>query len=134
NGYVIFLSNRVHPEGKGDVTPLRGKVATIAAAALLSSNEGARGVSRSSGRQIEGMAPGGTLAGIDVLAAEGFARLRGKRVGLVTNQTGRSRNGDSTIDLLANAPDVKLMALFSPEHGIRGQVDERVASTRDEKT
>jgi uncharacterized protein YbbC (DUF1343 family) len=134
NGYVIFLSNRVHPEGKGDVTPLRGKVATIAAAALLSSSDGARGVSRSSGRQAEGVAPGGTLAGIDVLAAEGFARLRGKRVGLLTNQTGRSRNGDSTIDLLANAADVKLIALFSPEHGIRGQVDERVASTRDEKT
>src|SRR5438552_17315698 len=75
-----------------------------------------------------------TLAGIDVLESEGFARLRGKRVGLVTNQTGRSRAGASTIDLLARAKDVKLVALFSPEHGIRGQADEKVASSRDEAT
>ena len=64
-----------------------------------------------------------TLAGIDVLAAEGFARLRGKRVGLLTNHTGRSRDGVSTIDLIAGAPGVTLAALFSPEHGIRGALD-----------
>ena len=74
------------------------------------------------------------LAGIDVLAAEGFARLRGRRVGLLTNQTGQSRGGESTIDLLARAPDVKLVALFSPEHGIRGQLDDNVPTSRDEKT
>src|SRR6185503_19900789 len=74
------------------------------------------------------------LAGIDVLAAEGFARLRGRRVGLLTNQTGQSRGGESTIDLLERAPDVKLVALFSPEHGIRGQLDEQVPASRDEKT
>ena len=74
------------------------------------------------------------LAGIDVLAAENFARLRGKRVGLLTNQTGRSRDGESTIDLLARAPGVTLVALFSPEHGIRGELDEKVDSSRDEKT
>ena len=75
-----------------------------------------------------------TLAGIDVLAAENFARLRGKRVGLLTNQTGRSRDGVSTIDLLAQAPGVTLAALFSPEHGIRGDADDTVESSRDEKT
>ncbi len=74
------------------------------------------------------------LTGIDVLAAENFARLRGKRVGLLTNQTGRSREGVSTIDLIAKAPGVTLAALFSPEHGIRGEVDDRVDSSRDEKT
>jgi uncharacterized protein YbbC (DUF1343 family) len=74
------------------------------------------------------------LAGVDVLEAEGFAQLRGKRVGLLTNQTGRSRQGVSTIDLLVKAKDVTLVALFSPEHGIRGQSDERVASSRDEAT
>ena len=74
------------------------------------------------------------LTGIDVLAAEGFARLRGKRVGLLTNQTGRSRQGESTIDLLAHAPGVTLVALFSPEHGIRGVLDEGVPSSRDEKS
>ena len=60
------------------------------------------------------------LTGIDVLEAQKFAPLAGKRVGLITNQTGIDRNGRSTIDLLAHAPGVKLVALFSPEHGIRG--------------
>ena len=136
--YVIFLSNRVHPDGKGDVTPLRGKVATVAAAALLTPDDVARGSSdggADASRSAKAVAlhlP--VLAGIDVLAAEGFARLRGRRVGLLTNQTGRSRQGESTIDLLAHAPGVTLVALFSPEHGIRGQLDDKVPSTRDEKT
>ena len=124
--YVVFLSNRVHPDGKGDVTALRGKVATVAAAAL--SSLGARGSSRTADRAA------GTLTGIDVLEAEGFARLRGKRVGLLTNHTGRSRRDASTIDLLAAAKEVRLVALFSPEHGIRGQLDDTVSSSRDEKT
>jgi uncharacterized protein YbbC (DUF1343 family) len=69
-----------------------------------------------------------------VLAAEGFARLKGKRIGLLTNHTGRSRDGASTIDVLARAPGVTLVALFSPEHGIRGQLDEKVDSSRDQAT
>jgi uncharacterized protein YbbC (DUF1343 family)/CubicO group peptidase (beta-lactamase class C family) len=152
--YVIFLSNRVHPDGKGDVTALRGKVATIAAAALLSPADvarrlpfdGAQGRQPSDSLGFRPIDPATSrsaqsvslhdpvLTGIDVLAAENFARLRGKRVGLLTNQTGRSRDGVSTIDLLAKAPGVTLTALFSPEHGIRGDVDERVGSSRDEKT
>ena len=60
--------------------------------------------------------------------------MRGKRVGLVTNHTGRSRDGKATIDLLHAAPDVKLVALFSPEHGIRGVLDDDVPATKDEKT
>jgi uncharacterized protein YbbC (DUF1343 family) len=75
-----------------------------------------------------------TLTGIDVLEAQGFAPLAGKRVGLITNQTGIDRNRRSTIDLLAHAPGVKLVALFSPEHGIRGTLDERISSTTDEAT
>jgi uncharacterized protein YbbC (DUF1343 family) len=75
-----------------------------------------------------------TLAGTDVLEAQKFAPLVGKRVGLITNQTGIDRNRRSTIDLLAHAPGVKLVALFSPEHGIRGTLDERVSSMTDEAT
>jgi uncharacterized protein YbbC (DUF1343 family) len=74
------------------------------------------------------------LAGIDVLEAQRFAPLVGKRVGLITNQTGVDRGGRSTVDLLAHAPGVKLVALFSPEHGIRGVVDERVPSSTDQAT
>src|SRR5580692_9463320 len=72
-----------------------------------------------------------TLTGIDVLEAQKFAPLAGKRVGLITNQTGIDRHGRSTIDLLAHAPSVKLVALFSPEHGIRGTLDANVDSSKD---
>jgi uncharacterized protein YbbC (DUF1343 family) len=77
---------------------------------------------------------GQTLTGIDVLEAQKFGPLAGKRIGLITNQTGVDRNGRSTIDLLAHAPGVKLVALFSPEHGIRGTLDEHIASSEDEAT
>lgn len=60
--------------------------------------------------------------GIDVLADEGFAVLKGKRVGLITNPTGMSSRFVSTADLLASAPSVKLVALYAPEHGVRGDV------------
>jgi uncharacterized protein YbbC (DUF1343 family) len=74
------------------------------------------------------------LGGIDVLERDNFAPLAGMRIGLVTNQTGRDRNGRSTIDVLFKAPTVKLTALLSPEHGIRGLVDEKVSDTKDEQT
>ena len=61
-----------------------------------------------------------TKTGIDVLEAEKFAPLRGKRVGLITNQTGLDSYGHRTIDLLARAEGVNLVAIFSPEHGIAG--------------
>lgn len=75
-----------------------------------------------------------TQTGIDVLEAEDFAPLRGKRVGLITNQTGVDARGRRTIDLLAHANGVKLVALFSPEHGIRGRMDQSVANSTDEVT
>jgi uncharacterized protein YbbC (DUF1343 family)/CubicO group peptidase (beta-lactamase class C family) len=136
--YVVFLSNRVHPDGKGDVTPLRARVATVAASAITS-------VARAPGLQWTGrdFGPSGTvplrtaapvLSGLDVLRADGFAALKGKRVGLVTNHTGRARDGASTIDLIHGAPGVTLVALFSPEHGIRGVLDAKVPSAVDDKT
>jgi uncharacterized protein YbbC (DUF1343 family)/CubicO group peptidase (beta-lactamase class C family) len=142
--YVVFLSNRVHPDGKGDVTPLRGRVATAAVAAVLGSEASAfTSAAKMTGSDFS-IAPAAALAppapvaqvltGIDVLARDGFAPLKGKRVGLVTNHTGRATNGDSTIDVLSQAKDVKLVALFSPEHGIRGMLDDNVSSSVDEKT
>jgi uncharacterized protein YbbC (DUF1343 family) len=74
------------------------------------------------------------LTGIDVLERDGFKQLANMRIGLVTNQTGRDRAGHSTIDVLFKAPNVKLVALFSPEHGIRGLADEKVSDTKDEQT
>ncbi len=134
--FVIFLSNRVHPDGKGDVTPLRGLVASIAAAAYVdqprTEAEFARNffpVSPATSNQQPA-----TLTGLDVLAANGFAALKGRNVGLITNHTGVSRSGATAIDLLYKAPGVKLVALFSPEHGIRGILDATVPSSMDEKT
>lgn len=60
--------------------------------------------------------------GIEVLRDNGFEGLRGKRVGLITNPTGVDNQLKSTIDILHQAPDVELVALFSPEHGVRGDV------------
>lgn len=73
-------------------------------------------------------------SGLDVLSRDGFAPLKGRRVGLVTNHSAIDRNRAHLIDLVAAAKDVKLVALFSPEHGIRGAADTNVASGRDEKT
>jgi len=74
------------------------------------------------------------MNGIDVLAARNFDVLQGKRVGLITNQTGRSSDGRSTIDLINSAQGVRLVALFSPEHGVRGTVDDKYVSHSDEAT
>ncbi|RYX86416.1 DUF1343 domain-containing protein [bacterium] len=72
--------------------------------------------------QVDGVEGGGVVPGVEVLQQRGFDLLRGKRVGLVTNQTGRDRAGVATIDILRRALGVKLVALYAPEHGIRGQV------------
>lgn len=74
--------------------------------------------------------------GIEVLRDSGFEALRGKRVGLVTNPTGVDSELRSTIDILAEAPEVELAALFAPEHGVRGDVPAgaRVAASTDPQT
>jgi uncharacterized protein YbbC (DUF1343 family) len=138
--WIVFLSNRVHPDGKGDVTPLRARIATVVGSAITDAPGDALRTARLTGGDFgaSGTAPAVpgavVLSGIDVLKAENFKSLQGRKVGLVTNHTGRALTGESTIDLLARAPGVKLVALFSPEHGIRGAVDESFASSRDEKT
>ncbi|MHB1034586.1 MAG: exo-beta-N-acetylmuramidase NamZ family protein [Pirellulales bacterium] len=68
--------------------------------------------------------PPDVLTGIDVLARDGFRVLQGCRVGLITNQTGVARDGTSTVALLQKAPGVNLVALFSPEHGFEGKLDQ----------
>ena len=82
------------------------------------------------------METGGILLGIDVLLSDSAHLVRGRRVGLITNQTGRDRAGNSSIDRLHERSDVELVALFAPEHGIRGAVAEgiEVAEQRDAET
>ena len=74
------------------------------------------------------------LTGIDILESEGFSRLNGLRVGLITNHTGRNRAGKSTVEVFREAPGVHLERLFSPEHGLYGDVDRKVASFVDPNT
>jgi uncharacterized protein YbbC (DUF1343 family)/CubicO group peptidase (beta-lactamase class C family) len=157
--FVIFLSNRVHPDGKGDVTPLRAKIATVVASAIEDTPiEAVRLAEGAYWSQVAAQIPkfketvetaskktgatnseqpstnGTVLNGIDVLAKNNFKELDGLRVGLVTNHTGRDRAGTQTIDILKAAANVKLTALFAPEHGIRGLADEKVSDSTDEKT
>ena len=150
NSYVIFLSSRLHPDGVGDVGVLRSRIATVAAAAIANlrddgstqrfdttvRNDGSRTIVPNPRPEPPSRTnmPNPVLPGIDVLARDGFKQLRGKKVGLITNHTGRARDGKSTIDLLHAAPGVQLVSLFSPEHGIRGVLDDDVPATKDEKT
>ena len=144
--FVVFLSNRVHPDGKGDVGPLRGRVASIVAGAVTDTAVVERARAQSAKYYTDVVqalerfefrneaVSEKVLTGIDVLERDNFKPLAGMRLGLVTNHTGRDREGRLTIDVLSKAPGVKLVALFSPEHGIRGLADEKVSDSRDETT
>jgi len=76
------------------------------------------------------------VPGIEVLLSDSIHLVQGKRVGLITNHSGRDRKGTSTIDLLHKAPGVKLTALYAPEHGLRGvaRAGERIPSSVDSAT
>nr|WP_303652665.1 exo-beta-N-acetylmuramidase NamZ domain-containing protein [Paludisphaera mucosa] len=138
--FVILLTSRLHPTGKGpSPIALRRDLATLAAAALADppDHRPASAPEPEPAPEVAS-APAPTAAvkcGIDVLAARGFDVLKGKRVGLVTNHTGRSADGRPTIDVLFHAPEVKLVKLFSPEHGIRGALDvDKITDGIDEAT
>lgn len=123
--FFIFLSNRVHPNGKGLINPLAGQIANVVASAVLPADQPARPVAKS--RDV--------LTGIDVLEREGFRQLAGRKVGLITNHTGRNRSGTSTVQLLHDAKNVELKVLFSPEHGYEGKLDvSKVGDSQDKAT
>src|SRR6185312_12770485 len=124
--YVILLTNSGHPDGKGNILRLRHEVATVVAEALLGPAPTTQPVVQRASQPV--------LCGIDVLERENFKPLQGKRIALVTNHTGLDLNGNRTVDVLAKAEGVHLTKLFSPEHGLYGLVDEKVADTVDPKT
>jgi uncharacterized protein YbbC (DUF1343 family)/CubicO group peptidase (beta-lactamase class C family) len=136
--YIIVLTNYVHPKRGKNLAGLRGRIATISAAAfgvdvpgsiLAGYNETTSNSRRTVQRN------GGVLTGLDVLAAEKFAPLQGgKRIGIITNHTGIDRQGRRNVDLMKEA-GVNLTAIFSPEHGISGKLDvEMVDDSVDSKT
>ena len=101
---------------------------TILAAVVAATSAPSFAAGKRSGR------PGRVQTGLDVLEAQKFAPLRGKHVGLITNHTGVDSQGRSVAELLSHAPSVQLVALFSPEHGLAGRSDEKIASTKDPAT
>lgn len=125
--FFIFLSNRVHPDGKGLINPLAGKLA----------NQVVRffGDARTPNKNPTSGNLGSVRAGIDVLESQEFESLKGQRIGLITNHTGRNLEGLNTVEVLSKAPGVTLAALFSPEHGFEGKLDiSKVDNSQDKDT
>jgi uncharacterized protein YbbC (DUF1343 family)/CubicO group peptidase (beta-lactamase class C family) len=125
--YVILLANAVHPGGRPPITPLRGKVATIAAAAvgITAPNvilTGYNEVQTGTGLRREIGRNGATRTGLDVLVQQKFQPFAGKRIGLITNHTGVDREGRRNVDLMKQG-GINVVALFSPEHGFAGAED-----------
>lgn len=141
--YIIILTNRVHPNGKGDADPLRREIISLVSKAeghltedrvlarrpsLINYSEIIKNnrLNKTDNNKVE--------SGIDVLEKERFKPLDGLRIGLITNHSGIDFAGRRTVDLLYKAPGIKLVALFSPEHGLSGNLDKKVSSTRDSNT
>jgi uncharacterized protein YbbC (DUF1343 family)/CubicO group peptidase (beta-lactamase class C family) len=128
--FYVFLSNRVHPNGKGSVLALQRALGTLVAEATGAEKRDV--LPPRDGGRVEWVTGGADVQnGIDVLHNSGYRALQNLRVALVTNHTGIDRAGNPTIDLLRSAPGVTLVSLFSPEHGIRGTHDENVADAKD---
>ncbi len=121
--FFIFLSNRVHPNGKGQVNALAGKILNAIVMEIDSAKAPVQPLA----------AP--VLTGIDVLERDHFRALKGQRLGLITNHTGRNRKGTSTVQILRSSNEVELKILFSPEHGFEGKLDtEKVGDSKDKTT
>jgi uncharacterized protein YbbC (DUF1343 family)/CubicO group peptidase (beta-lactamase class C family) len=131
--YVIILSNRVHPIGKGSAIELRRRVHAVVGAKLFVPDGEPVTTALDApipGQAATGEAPSGrTRTGLDRLAAAGWAPLAGKSVGLATNHTGVDAEGRRGVDLMAAAGVFKLRALFSPEHGLDGTLDVSVPNS-----
>ena len=149
--YVILLTNAVHPHVGHSVIALRSKVANVVATtldlgkemhdknpllAITGYNEAAPGSRRMAYRNAK------VLNGIDVLETTHFAALKPapdaaapRKIGVLTNQVGLDADGHRTIDILNAAPGLKLTAVFTPEHGVAGQLDTmQVGNSTDEAT
>ena len=133
--FVILMTNRVHPKATTSVVSLRSHVASIVASGIeqvdTSRIRGAA-FSRYARAAVPvdrtGRKASQVLTGLDVMVRDRFKPFIGKRVGLITNHTGIDRKGRRNIDLLSQAPGVTLAAIFSPEHGIDGRLEQETIS------
>jgi uncharacterized protein YbbC (DUF1343 family)/CubicO group peptidase (beta-lactamase class C family) len=132
--FYVFLSNRVHPNGKGSTTALQRTLGTLSAEAVKGFDFGhvAGALPQRRGGKVNWIMGGDDVSnGIDVLNATAYKALQNLKIGLITNHTGIDRSGNPTVDLLRSAPGVTLVSLFSPEHGIRGEFDEKIGDSTD---
>ena len=118
--FVVFLSHRVHPGGKGNVLPLIAAVTDAAVAGRMST-------------EAPAPARGSTLTGIDRLM-RGIGPLHSRNIGLVVNRASRDRTGRRTLDLLHAHPEVRVVKVFTPEHGMSASQEGRVSDDRDPTT
>ncbi|MBP9112636.1 MAG: DUF1343 domain-containing protein [Polyangiaceae bacterium] len=145
--FVLLLSNRVHPDGKGNMQPLAASLgeAVFRESAMPGADAGPNLLSASSFRRVDPRAiPDSSLpipSGKVELAVDNFHQLeetllsRGlKRVALLTNASMIDGHGMSTLDQFARSQRLKLSALLSPEHGLSGKLDEKIKSSVDPKT
>jgi uncharacterized protein YbbC (DUF1343 family) len=119
--------------------PARTAIAVVALTAAIACQPAAQTAATRTAADTQAAAAdhrSGVVPGVEVLLADSLHLVRGQRVGLITNHTGRDSRGTTTIDLLHLHPEVNLTALYSPEHGIRGAAEagERIASGVDERT
>src|SRR5262249_13701266 len=113
--FLIVLTNRLHPDGRGNNLQMLKRLSTVAGAA-------------SRGEQSR------VMSGVDVLEAYGFRQLSGRRVGLITNRPALDPSGRRTVAALFRANGPRLVALFSPEHGLDASAEGKIASGRDQAT
>lgn len=157
--FFVLLTNAVHPNGKGSVLDLRRRVANVVASAIVESpdehyvpetvNEpilpalprmlasatvAAPRQSRKAAANSPAGAPADVMCGLDVLAADDFKLLQGRKVAVITNHTARDRQGTHILKLLTQSGKVNIVAIFSPEHGLYGKLDEKVGDMVDPDT
>jgi uncharacterized protein YbbC (DUF1343 family)/CubicO group peptidase (beta-lactamase class C family) len=138
--FLIILTDRLYPDGRGEVRALRAQVSAAVAAglplgppdiaALDDTNDDLLAMTGHGASDL----PDRVRPGIEVLAASGFAPLVGKNIGVITNHSGIDTQRRSMVAILRQAPGVKLKTIFSPEHGLSGNLDEKVASGKDPAT
>ena len=147
--YIILLTNSVHPRGQGSVVSLRSRLATAVVESLqltVGEREKLR-MANITGYNESLMASrrmtvrnGDVKVGIDVLEAHHFSELpldagHPIRIGLVTNQTALDAHGERTADAFAHFEPARLAAIFSPEHGVAGQLDTAdISNSKDAAT
>jgi uncharacterized protein YbbC (DUF1343 family)/CubicO group peptidase (beta-lactamase class C family) len=159
--FVIILSNRNHPDGGGNLIPLRSRVATVVAASITDVSIAqireaserllplpgiGEGLSRVSARPVEAGSPNAppplmpfeVQAGLEVLEEHELREVAGKRIAILTNPSGQTRDGRTTLEVLssekAKKAGIRVLRLFAPEHGLAGNADIPLPDGRDSRS